>query len=33
LVDCVEESTPATRSMTVIVVAPAADDDPWNAPA
>ena len=31
-VDCVEESTPATRSMTVIVVAPAPDDDPWNAP-
>jgi hypothetical protein len=27
----VEESTPATRSMTVIVVAPARGDDPWNA--
>ena len=29
LVDCVEESTPATRSMIVMLVAPAAPDDPW----
>ncbi len=31
LVDCVEESTPATRSMTVMLVGPALPGDPGKA--